>query len=349
MKIENIIKELFTSKEMSEYLIKNINDISKCKILEMILKAPIDLRRKGEILLELSKDETNEHQYPLPQGKMTDKEYYDLEFSLFNNSFKYNYDFLSKALSELETKNGDVFSVQNFWYDPEWPRGYGKSDFSCHSTFENALKYIDDELKFEGWDWNQNGIMSWYEIRKWSLTEKGDYEEIIRFYLNGDKLTHFIYFLKYDDFDYNSFEPDCHLNLITPFSTGDILTVDCRPQKQDTDILILENINNSDCCSLQCLYYDKKSKLFKTGAVKHASMYRELGTHFSPLYRITRATESLIRQDKFLYEIQKFLNSDPKKGSEMWLWINDKHQHKRKTGVTLNEIREYMEKKNYEQ
>ena len=78
-------------------------------------------------------------------------------------------------------------------------------------------------------------------------------------------------------------------------------------------------------------------------------MYRELGTHFSPLYRITRATESPIRQDKFLYEIQEFLNKDPKKGSEMWLWINDKRQHKRKTGVTLNEIKEYMEKKNYEQ
>ena len=142
MKIENIIKELFTSKEMSEYLIKNINDIPKCKILEMILKAPIDLRRKGEMLLELSKDETNEHQYPLPQGKMTDKEYYDLEFSLFNNSFKYNYDFLSKALSELETKNGDVFSVQNLWCDEEWPKGYGEGSFHIFSSFEKYSSFF---------------------------------------------------------------------------------------------------------------------------------------------------------------------------------------------------------------
>ena len=356
MKIENIIKELFTSKEMSEYLIKNINDIPKCKILEMILKAPIDLRRKGEMLLELSKDETNEHQYPLPQGKMTDKEYYDLEFSLFNNSFKYNYDFLSKALSELETKNGDVFSVQNLWCDEEWPKGYGEGSFHIFSSFENAIKYLEEDMKSEGWFWNDEDALSWYEIRKWSLTEDGDYKEIICYELIDNKLMFFSYSDR-DECIRNNFEPNCDLNLITPFSTGDILTVDCRPQKPKRNIIILENVTNFDCCSLQGMFYDPDEKLYTAHAVKHGSIYRGFSIpYISPLYRISNNITELPEEDKIFDDTKSFLNNDSQKGQEMWSWIHNfgaerqkREDNYRKDGVTADEIKKYMEEQNCEQ
>lgn len=57
MKIADLINELFESKEMSEYLIQNIDKLTKYNILNMICKAPIDIRRKAEILFEFSKDE----------------------------------------------------------------------------------------------------------------------------------------------------------------------------------------------------------------------------------------------------------------------------------------------------
>ena len=57
MKIPDLINELFESKEMSDYLIEHSDELSKYNILSMVCKAPIDIRRKAEILSELSKDE----------------------------------------------------------------------------------------------------------------------------------------------------------------------------------------------------------------------------------------------------------------------------------------------------
>ena len=60
MKIPDLINELFESREMSEYLIEHFAELSKYNILRMVCSAPIDIRRKAEILLELSKDENIE-------------------------------------------------------------------------------------------------------------------------------------------------------------------------------------------------------------------------------------------------------------------------------------------------
>ena len=53
MKIPDLINELFESKEMSEYLIEHSAELSKYNILRMVCSAPIDIRRKAEILLEI--------------------------------------------------------------------------------------------------------------------------------------------------------------------------------------------------------------------------------------------------------------------------------------------------------
>ena len=57
MKLCDLVNELFDSKEMAEYLTEHFDGLSKHNILNMICKAPIDIRRKAEILSELSKDE----------------------------------------------------------------------------------------------------------------------------------------------------------------------------------------------------------------------------------------------------------------------------------------------------
>lgn len=300
MKIPDLINELFESKEMAEYLIKHFGELSKYNILCMVCKAPIDISRKAEILSELSEDEDIDKEIAeeLKEKDVDISEHEHIKQHIIGNSFRFNYEYALKAISHLEAKPGDVFSVQNLWYDEEWPKGYGEGDFHISSSFENAMKYIDEEMKLEEWSWNDKDALSWYEIRKWSLTEDGDYKEIICYELIDNKLMFFTYS---DRAEYvrNKFDPDCDLNLITPFSTGDILTVDCRPQKPKRNILILENVTNYDCCSLQGMFFDPGEKLYSAHAVKHGSIYRGFGVpYISPLYRISKNITELPEEDK---------------------------------------------------
>lgn len=350
MKMHDLINELFESKEMSEYLIEHSDELSKYSILNMVCKAPIDVRRKAEILSELAKDEDIDKEIAekLKEQNVDESKHEHIKEFIMGISYQFNCEYALKAISHLEAKPGDVFSVQNLWYDEEWPKEYGEGDFHISSSFENAMKYIDEEMKLEEWSWNDKDALSWYEIRKWSLTESGDYKEIICYELIDNKLMFFTYSDK-DEHVRNNFEPDCDLNLITPFSTGDILTVDCRPQKPMRNILILENVTNYDCCSLQGMYYDPNEKLYSAHAVKHGSIYRGFGIpYISPLYRISKNVNALSEEDKIFNDIKAFLNNDIKKGQEMWLWIhnsgtyNRKKENPYKDGVSAEEIKKYM-------
>lgn len=348
MKISDLINELFESKEMAEYLIEHSNELTKYNILKMVCSAPIDIRRKAEILLELSKDEdlSLEIAEEINCEEASESEYDNIKKCITEHSFQHNYECAIKAIDLLKADTGDVFSVQNLWYDKVWPKNYGEGDFHLSSSFENAMKYIEEDMNLDGWTWDNKDALSWYEIRKWSINENGDYQEKICYELIDGKLM----FFSYDDAYCNEFEPDCNLNLITPFNTGDILTVDCRPQKPKRNILILENVTNYDCCSLQGLYYDPHKKLFSAHAVKHGSIYREFSVpYISPLYRITKTDKKLKEQEKIFNEIKTFLNNDTKKGEEMWLWIHntevgkEKQNFKGSDGVTAKELRKYME------
>ena len=354
MKIPDLINELFESKEMSEYLIEHSNELSKFNILSMVCKAPIDIRRKAEILSELSKDEDIDKEIAeeLNEKDVDISEFEHIKEHIIELSFKFNGEYALKAISHLEAKPGDVFSVQDLWCDEEWPKGYGEGSFHIFSSFENAIKYLEEDMKSEGWFWNDEDALSWYEIRKWSLTEDGDYKEIICYELIDNKLMFFSYSDR-DECIRNNFEPNCDLNLITPFSTGDILTVDCMPQKPKRNIIILENVTNCDCCSLQGMFYDPDEKIYSAHAVKHGSIYRGFSIpYISPLYRISKNITELPEEDKIFNDIKSFLNNDSKKGQEMWLWIHNfgaerqkREDNDRKDGVTADETKKYMEEK----
>lgn len=358
MKIPDLINELFESREMSEYLIEHSAELSKYNILRMVCGAPIDIRRKAEILLELSKDENIEKEIAeeLKEKDVDISEHEHIKEHIIENSFRFNCEYALKAISLLEATPGDVFSVQDLWCDEEWPKGYGEGSFHIFSSFENAIKYLEEDMKSEGWFWNDEDALSWYEIRKWSLTEDGDYKEIVCYELIDNKLMFFSYSDR-DECIRNNFEPNCDLNLITPFSTGDILTVDCRPQKPKRNIIILENVTNFDCCSLQGMFYDPDEKLYTAHAVKHGSIYRGFSIpYISPLYRISKNITELPEEDKIFNNIKSFLNNDSQKGQEMWAWIHNfgaerqkREDNYRKDGVAAEEIRKYMEEQNCEQ
>lgn len=353
MKIPDLINELFESKEMSEYLIKHSDELSKYNVLNMVCKAPIDIRRKAEILSELAKDEDIEKEITEKFNceNINHSEQANTIKRIKEHSFHFNYECVSKAIEHLNSKPGDVITMQNIWHDEDGTITHKKGDFYLASSFENVINLIKDYMELEGWSFTDKEVYSWFEITKWTLNESGDYDELIVYEFVNNKLMYYFYVEdKYSDF--NMFEPDCDLNLITPFTTGDILTVDCCPHKPTRNILILENVTNEDCCSLQALYYDHHRKLFNIGAVKHASIYRGLyRPSISPLYRISKTNGQLTEEEQIFNDIKSFLDNDAKKGEKMWLWIyntkisKEKRKLKNSDGVTAKELKKYMEEK----
>lgn len=357
MKIPDLINELFESREMSEYLIEHSTELSKYNILRMVCSAPIDIRRKAEILLELSKDENIEKEIAekLNCGSINHSEKKEIIERIKEDSFRFNYECVSKAIEHLHCKPGDVFTMQNIWHDEDGTVTRKKGDFYLSSSFENILTLIKDYMEFEGWSFIDKNAYSWFEITKWSLNKNGDYDAIIVYEFVNNKLMYYFY-VEDKKSNFNIFEPNCDLNLTTPFTTGNILTVDCCPYKPERNILILENITNDDCCSLQGLYYDPTIQLFNIGAVKHASMYRGLyRPSVSPLYRISENVNELSNEEAIFKDIKSFLNGDSQKGQEMWSWIyntkinKEKRKLRNSDGVTAKELRKYMEEQNCEQ
>ncbi len=344
MKLSEIINELFESPEMAEYLIDRSEELARYDILQMVCKAPIDIRRKAEILAELSKSENIENEISeeiknMPPDKAdTDS----IREFLAQNSYRFNYEYVTKAISLLTADPGDVFTVQEVFFDDNYPKGWDRCHFHVSSSFSNALNFIKEDMQNCDLTWKDKDALFYYEIRKWSPCKDGDYAEIIRYECVNGKVMYFTY-EDIEEYPLNGFMPECDLNLITPFKTGDILTVDCTPYKPKRNILILENATNDDCCSLQGLAFDPYKKVYFTGAVKHSSMYREFYlTEISPLYRITKTQEPLTGEDTILTEIQSFLENDPKKGHKMWMWIFDLNNKENRNGVTADEIRDYI-------
>ena len=352
MKMDDLINELFESKEMAKYLIENIDELTKSNIIDIICRAPIDIRRKAEILLELS--ETEKLQENRIDDDINNDNYKkDFEEQSAENSYFYNYKIAEKGIEHFESKPNDLYSIQVVSHDvlDRTKRRYGS--FSIHTTFQSAIKQINDNYDYEKTHWDIENDHSWYEIKKWIPFENGKYKCVINYYFVDDKIM-FFSFMDSDRALKNNFDPDCVLNLKTPFKTGDILTVNCKPFFPARNIMILANASKNVCDSLQCLFFEGEDELLRTGSVKRGWIFHALyKPEISPLYRMSKPTTELPEQELILEKIKSFLKADNEKGKKMWLWIyntkeekyikSDKHNIAKSDGITIEEIEKYME------
>ena len=84
-----------------------------------------------------------------------------------------------------------------------------------------------------------------------------------------------------------SFSSD--LNCPIPFDINDKILIDCRPYAPVKEGLIVEKINNDDCCGIQVACEDEKTKEIQIKALKHSHMFHNnYVSRLSPLYRLKR-------------------------------------------------------------
>lgn len=333
MSIKDIIYEIFESKEMAEYLVENVSKLSEQDILNMICSAPVDIRRKAKILKELAETENVDSII----SELLESETFTSETEkkktikmVKENSFRFNYKICAKAVKELENSRNAIFTLQNVWVDEDMIIGFHYSEVDVCSSFEGAMEIIKEQMEFEEWTWNNKNQLFWYVLTKWIPDKNGRYKQVADYYIINNKVAFFLL----DNNRTNKFAPNCHLNLITPFKTGDMLCVDCTPFAEEQNVLVLENENNYDCCSLQAICVCEDERL-KVGAIKHATILPKwLYPEISPLYKIRRA-DNLKTEEKILFEIQTYIKSDAQKGRQIW-----ELAHK---GITIEEMKKYLE------
>lgn len=295
MIIRNLLSKIFKSNEIIDYLLCTPDYLTEKKLSEIICRAPIDIRRKKDMLLSLWKS-------------CEDK-------GVTKSQYKYNYDLVQYAIDNMQSDIGDIFSVQSCW------RGDSDGDFRLCRNFEAALKAIETDMKNEGTVWETEDSNFWYEIRKWSPENDGSYSEKLCWFMINGKIMYFCLGDKYSRIDCNTandFEPYEEINIITPFKTGDILTVDCRPFQPLTRVLILNNFADYDCCFPQALFIGENGSL-AVGAVKHSHIFANGNlSGFSPLYNAVRLREPLAGEEKILEKVQSYIGTDSAKGEEIW-------------------------------
>ena len=295
-KIE-IINEIFESDVMRNYLKENIRFIDKNKMIKIIASAPIDIHKKAEMFSGLYEFDKNDHLC-----------------SESKNSYYYNFKKVKKAIHNLNNINNAIYVVNSCWTDFENKDPNSKLLF-IFPTFEKTVKGIEKEMESEGWTNEDSDVPCWYEIIKFTL-QNGYYEKIIKYIYVKGKIMFFSFCDKENEniFDYD-FLPNPNLNLITPFKTGDIVSINCQPFKNNKNVLILENQNNQDCCSLQALWINSNNNL-EIGAVKHSHIYENYHWIFSPLFRID--TTKSIDQEDILIKVKKYIGNDLNKSKKIW-------------------------------
>lgn len=303
---ENIIREIFPSKEMADYLANQ--SINKHCMADAIVNAPIPVERKIEILLSIADDD---------------------------NVFAEAADCMRKSLRKMELRSGEALFLLCYHFDES---GHCVEDvLEPYLKWEYVLDYIrkihrgDDDLQH-------------YLVMRWTPDENDRLINTYDYRFFGDKLYYAecnISSLR----DSGGYEILRDLYLPIPFHAGDIVTIDCRPFAPVSHAIILRVGDNFDCCSVWAMYREDDGT-YETGALKHGYVFpRSAGfVPLSPLYRLASYKEELSEDERILGEVSSYIDGSEERGRELWSYIARRSGYEKET-KTETQILEFIERK----
>ena len=258
-KIKLEIINLFESDEMKDCIKREYGLLHILTKADIIKGSKIDIRKKLELLKKLYES----------IDKSKDWEIDCLKSDI--NEFEH-------AVEQFHSIFGDVYIVGEYGFDDDIrdEKLYG---YRPYTSFHKALRYIKNEWEDSKESYN-GGLQPtyWYTVEKYSPGNNGDMHEQICWYITADGTV--------TSFDGAGRHID--INIPHPFSDGDIVIIDSTPSYPERIGLIIETgPDSNDCCFPQALFLSNGKK-FNTGAVKHASVFRDYSHYplFSPMYRL---------------------------------------------------------------
>lgn len=312
---EQIISACGFSEEMERYLIGcKHNDY---EMIEIILGAPLTLTEKRK-LLELLNTQ--------------DSEGYDDVAECIRE--------FDDALAALELKDGEIFTLSEYWYDDDI-LDENRSFAEPFLSFQAAAEYIKKLIEEETEDLDDiDEYVCWTEITKWLPVGDGKMKDVYSYTFVGNEIHYFKRIGNIPRDSYRGYKSSLDLNLPIPFKPGDIVTLNCLPFRPVKQAVLLE-VDNRDCCGVQMLY-PRKNKItgdtiLEMGALKHGDGWEGYFPMLSSLYRLSKYEGELSGEERILKDVQKLIYQNEETGRKLWKYIL-------KTAPDKEELLKYLEK-----
>lgn len=296
---EQIISACGFSEEMERYLIGcKHNDY---EMIEIILGAPLTLTEKRK-LLELLNTQ--------------DSEGYDDVAECIRE--------FDDALAALELKDGEIFTLSEYWYDDDI-LDENRSFAEPFLSFQAAVEYIEKMIEEETEDIDDiDEYVCWTELTKWIPVGEGKMKDVYSYTLVGNEIHYFKRIGNIPRDSYRGYKSSLDLNLPIPFKPGDIVTLNSLPFRPVKQAVLLE-VDNRDCCGVQILY-PRKNKItgdivWETGALKHGDGWEGYFPMLSSLYRLSKYEGELSGEERILKDVQKLIYQNEETGRKLWKYI----------------------------
>ena len=207
-------------------------------------------------------------------------------------------------------------------------------------SIKSVMKYIklkeqienDCEDEESGEDFS---YATWYRLEVWDIYDKAMEHPRYDYYIYNGEVCWFEKLCPVREKNGYTYYSASHgnqaflggrldLNMPTPYKTGDIVNIDCRPFGPPFHALITEAHGQYDCCMPQILFKIPYTDKWKLESLKHKSFYKDAELHsyepaLSPLYRIRLVKkDELKKDDELLIKFSKELGGDEDRARAFW-------------------------------
>ena len=336
------LREFLPSRDMRAYLEEN--PLSKRDLINVVLGSPRSLEAKlaffdaysdtddvfHEVIDEVAtRLEANPSRDAADRVREPGFAWFDVQYA----SCSTHRNMIEKALNALRSSGPNELVYRKAFWD-EQPVLYEEHEagIAPFHTFDEALEDLRFEMEADETENSAADDNSWTVFEKWRRAPDGKWKNPYTFYALGDEVVFF------DEMRYNeegrywevadgTYGGDFtgKLNVRTPFKTGDIVTLDCRPfaPLRHGLILLPERDETVDCCFPRALV-----RCGKCGAEPHEDRWCDLsvkhggGLHismpgYSPLYRMEVWEGELPEDEQVLLEVRKWLDGDRERGEAL--------------------------------
>ena len=291
----DIILPFIESEEMREYLRSELSEVSLYQAINVITASRASLEDKGSALRRVA-DEIEAVKDTLDEDDV------NILYCLIRAA-----DFSLNEITE-NIPAGTIFLLTVYFI--------GKWQFSIpFMSFESACQYllkVKEEDDFHSEEYDEFVVC---EIEKWVPVSGGELQLRVSWTLSHEGVIWFTNInYKADSYleelsaEARGLESYLRSNqeiawLPIPFKVGDIVTVDCQPERGAFHAVITDIGDNRDCCAVQAVYMTEDGEM-KIGALKHDFFYTPIFT-------------CLLRIKKFEGEINEANEAPLQKASEM--------------------------------
>ena len=347
--VGGILYEIGFSEEMCEFL-ASPSRLSVWQLIDAIYLAPIPIWKKRKILSNILEYRNIKNElYEAIKEEMDEGCSFEkikkrirriADYSEEESVWTYLMDTISEivdAQKALTYHNafGDIeaiFYLFDMWYDTDvfFEKKY---DLGAFLSYSKVLEYVKNEEKEDGVDEE-----SYYLTELWVYNvDSKSMEKQYEYYIYKDEICWFdkmesridsesgnTYYCKKKPFSRQNHMRDYNLDgVLTPYKTGDIVRIDCRPFAPPFNALVLEARDQYDSCFPNIVFKRPHTEEWVLEPLKSNRFCKDLEwTSYIPMlpsvYRVRTVTDDEVKEEDELMRLCDSLAGDVSKAARIW-------------------------------